>query len=360
MAKKIMAAMSGGVDSTAAAILLVGQGFDVTGATMRLLSADTNTDAVISDINDARGAACTLGIAHVVFDVSDAFRANVITPFADAYICGRTPNPCIDCNKTVKFGVLLQKALELGMDGIATGHYARVAYDDTSGRYLLKKAADTFKDQTYMLYTLSQEQLKRTRFPLGGLKKAEARALTAAHGLDDPHRKESQDICFVPDGDYGMFLEKALGVQSAPGPFTDIDGRVLGAHKGLIHYTIGQRRGLGISADRPKYVVRKDVLTNTVVIGDEGDLYADGMTVGDINLIAVEHLSGPVQTTVKTRYSQKEASATITPLDQNTLRVRFDTPQRAVTPGQSAVFYQGDTVLGGGKILSAGKSSEEE
>ncbi len=359
MSKKVMAAMSGGVDSAAAAAILVAEGFDVTGATLRLFGAGDgeNTPADVSDADAARTSAEALGIAHVVFDVSDAFFENVITPFAGAYVSGKTPNPCVDCNKTVKFGVLLQKALELGMDTIATGHYARIEYDEKSGRYLLKKAADTIKDQTYMLYTLSQDQLRRSLFPLGGLKKDEVRTLAAARGLGSAFRKESQDICFVPNGDYGAFLEDALCIKSAPGLFKDLQGRVLGAHKGIIHYTVGQRRGLGISADRPKYVVSKDAVTNTVVLGDEEDLYADVMTVGDVNLIAAEHLSGPVRATVKTRYSQKEAEATITPLDKNTLSVRFDKPQRAVTPGQSAVFYLDDTVLGGGKIQSAGNAS---
>ena len=353
-----MTAMSGGVDSTAAAVILIEQGYDVTGATLRLFEADPAA-AGTSDIDEARAASEALGIEHVALDAVSNFKENVITPFKDAYVCGKTPNPCVDCNKTIKFGVLLDRALELGLDYIATGHYARIEYDSASGRYLLKKAADTAKDQTYMLYTLTQQQLKRTLFPLGDLSKSEVRALAASHGLTSAHRKESQDICFVPDGDYGAFLENKLGVTSTPGPFKTVDGNVLGKHKGLVHYTIGQRRGLGISADRPLYVISKDVLSNTIVVGDEADLYADIMTVGDINLISAERLLGPVKVFVKTRYSQKEAPATITPIDKDSLSVMFDTPQRAITPGQSAVFYLRDTVLGGGKIISAENSMKQ-
>ena len=341
MTKKVMVAMSGGVDSTAAAALMIDQGYDVTGATLRLFGAGTDAATADLAVEDARTAAEMLGIRHVVFDVRDAFEQNVIRPFAGAYAAGLTPNPCVDCNKTVKFGVLLQKAQSLGMDAVATGHYACVGYDDTAGRYLLKKAADQKKDQTYVLYTLSQEQLKHVLFPLGALTKDEARALTTARGLHNAQRKESQDICFIPDGDYGNYLENVVGLQAEPGPFVDVDGRVLGRHKGLIRYTIGQRRGLGISAERPKYVVSKDYGSNTIVVGDETDLYTYTATVGSVNLIAASRLDGSVRATVKTRYSQKEAPATLKPLDAETVRVAFDAPQRAVTPGQSAVFYWG-------------------
>ncbi len=359
MTKTVMAAMSGGVDSTAVAVLLAEQGYDVTGATLRLHSAGIGETESYSAEDDSRAAARLIGIPHLVFDIQDAFNTSVIKPFADAYLSGLTPNPCVECNKTVKFGVLLQKALELGMDRIATGHYARVEYDDVSGRYLLKKAADTAKDQTYVLYTLSQQQLKHVLFPLGGFKKDEARALITARGLTNAQRKESQDICFIPDGDYGAYLENTLNIHSPPGLFTDLTGRVLGEHKGLIRYTIGQRRGLGISAERPLYVVMKDAATNTVVVGGEENLYSDSMTVGHVNLIAVKELKELARATVKTRYSQKEAPATLTPLEGNRLHIQFDVPQRAVTPGQSAVFYTGDSVLGGGKIISAGNSAKE-
>ncbi len=357
MAKKVMAAMSGGVDSAVAALLLLEQGYEVSGVTLKLFSNDdigldavTRTCCSLSDVEDARSVCHKLGIEHFVYNFGDRFDRDVIGRFADCYLSGRTPNPCIDCNRYIKFDALLERALLLGFDHIATGHYARIGYDEAAGRYLLKKSADTAKDQTYVLYNLTQEQLKHTLFPLGGMTKSAVRALAEKNGLVNAGKPDSQDICFVPDGDYGHFIEDVLGRASPPGDFVDTKGNVLGRHKGLIHYTVGQRRGIGLSFDRPKYVVAKNAETNTVVLGDEEDLYADTMNVHDLNLISVAGLDRPYRAEVKTRYSQKAAPATLYPPAGGVMRVVFDRPQRALTPGQSAVFYDGDTVIGGGII----------
>jgi tRNA-specific 2-thiouridylase len=357
MSKKVMAAMSGGVDSSAAALLLLRQGYEVTGATLKLFSNEdiglefTRTCCSLTDVEDARAVCHKLGIEHFVFNFGDLFRADVIGRFVESYLSGRTPNPCIDCNRFIKFDALLERAQLLGLDYIATGHYARIEYDDTTGRYLLKRSADVSKDQTYVLYNLTQEQLRHTLLPLGGLAKTAVRNMAEENGLVNARKPDSQDICFVPDGDYAAFIENALGQAGPPGDFIDTEGRVLGRHKGLIHYTVGQRRGIGLSFDRPKYVVAKNPADNTVVLGDEADLYTDTMTVEDINLISVAALDTPCRTDVKTRYSQNAAPATLYPPSDGRMKVVFDTPQRAVTPGQSAVFYDNDTVLGGGIIV---------
>jgi tRNA-specific 2-thiouridylase len=353
-----MAAMSGGVDSSVAALLLMQQGYEVTGATLKLFSNDdigletvTRTCCSLSDVEDARAVCHRLGIEHFVFNFGDRFQQDVIGRFAESYLCGRTPNPCIDCNRFIKFDAMLDRALLLGLDFIATGHYAHVEYDVSSGRYLLKKSSDASKDQTYVLYNLTQSQLQRTLFPLGDLKKTDVRLLAEANGLVNAQKPDSQDICFVPDGDYAAFIENVLGRLSPPGDFVDTAGKVLGRHKGLLHYTVGQRRGIGLSFDRPKYVVAKNTDTNTVVIGDEADLYTATMTVEDLNLISVENITEPLRASVKTRYSQKEAPATLYPPQDGKMTVIFDAPQRAVTSGQSAVFYDNDIVIGGGIIV---------
>ncbi len=348
--------MSGGVDSSVAAALLIEQGYEVTGVTLKLFSNEdigierSRTCCSLADVEDARSVAYRLGFNHHVFNFGEQFREQVIDRFASAYSCGETPNPCIDCNRYIKFSELLDRALVLDMDYIATGHYARVEIDKNTGRYLLKKATDITKDQSYVLFGLTQEQLKRTLFPLGSLNKIEVRRLAEEQGLVNARKPDSQDICFVKDGDYASFLENTMNIISPPGNFTDSAGNILGTHRGLIRYTIGQRKGLGLSFESPKYVIRKDVEHNVVVLGDESELFSSSMTVKDLNLISVEALTEPTEAFVKTRYSQKEAPAVLYPLDNGRILVRFNEPQRAVTSGQAAVFYDGDIVIGGGTI----------
>ena len=355
---KIMVAMSGGVDSSAAAALLLEQGYQIGGATMRLLNPETapsgeatRTCGSPDDVEDARAVAEKLGISHHVFSFAPLFRQAVIQKFGREYAAGRTPNPCIDCNRYLKFGQFLEQARLLGYDGIATGHYARIQQDPSTGRWLLKKAADPAKDQSYVLYTMTQDQLAHTLFPLGGMSKPAIRAYAEQKGFVNAHKPDSQDICFVKDGDYAGFLQNALGISSPPGSFIDPNGQTLGCHQGMIRYTIGQRKGLGIAFGEPRFVVAKDPLHNTVTLGKQEDLYSQELVAEDINLISISRLTGPLRVSVKTRYKQTETPAVLEPLGDSRIRVVFEAPQRAITPGQAAVFYQGDTVVGGGTIL---------
>lgn len=347
--------MSGGVDSAVAAYLMKEQGFDCIGVTMKLfyneeIAVRDNTCCSLDDVEDAKSVAYKLGMPYYVFNFSDRFREDVIDRFVDAYKNGRTPNPCIDCNRYLKFDKLFTRAAELGCDYIATGHYARVEFDEASGRYLLKKSVDANKDQSYVLYSLTQEQLSHVKFPLGGMSKAETRKIAEQNGFINAHKHDSQDICFVKNGTYADFIEEYTGVKFPEGDFVDKNGNFLGRHKGIIRYTVGKRRGLGLSFEQPMYVTAVNPDSNTVVLGTNEELFSSEVTANDINLISVKSLDAPMRVKAKVRYRQTEQWATAVQTDENTVKVIFDEPQRAVTKGQALVMYDGDTVVGGGTI----------
>ena len=352
---KILIAMSGGVDSSVAAKLLCDAGNECIGYTMKLFDncdaglSRSRTCCSLDDIEDARSVAFSLGMRYYVFNFKDDFREKVIKKFASAYLAGQTPNPCIDCNRYMKFDKLYERARLLGCDKIATGHYARIEFDGE--KYLLKKARDESKDQSYVLYMLTQEQLAHTLFPLGELIKSETRDIAEASKLTNAQKPDSQDICFVPDGDYAATIERLTGKTSAPGNFIDTDGNVLGTHRGITHYTIGQHRGLGLALPERRYVCKIDAGSGTVTLGSGTELYSREVLVRDFNWISGEAPSGPIRCSAKIRYRQPEQAANVEPLSENEALIRFDTPQRAVTPGQSAVLYDDDTVLGGGIIV---------
>lgn len=352
--QKVMAAMSGGVDSSVTAYLLLQQGFEVVGATMKLFqNSDIDVPkekacCSLDDVEDAKSVCARLGVPHYVLNMTADFQTEVMERFVRAYEQGFTPNPCIDCNRYMKFERLLHKAITLEMDGVATGHYARI--EKQGDRLVLKKAADSKKDQSYVLYSLTQEQLQHTLFPLGGLTKTEVREIAQANGFVNAKKHDSQDICFVPNGGYFSFIEKYTGKTYPAGDFVDLQGKVLGTHKGIIRYTVGQRRGLGLALPASMYVVEKDLPNNRVVLGFNEDLFSKEVTVQDINLSACDSLETPTRLSAKIRYNQTEQPATVTQVDENTLKIVFDTPQRAVTRGQAAVLYDGDTVIGGGTI----------
>lgn len=355
MKKKVMLAMSGGVDSSVA-LLLLKEKYDVIGVTLKLFDncdigiKSTKTCCSLSDVEDAKSVAAKCGVDHYTFNFKDIFKDTVIKNFTECYLEGRTPNPCIDCNRYVKFDEMMKRAVALDCDYLATGHYARIRYDEKSGRYLLLKALDDTKDQSYVLYNLTQHQLSKILFPMGEMKKKDARVLADSQDLINADKPDSQDICFVPDGDYAGFIEKYSGKKLPEGNFIDTKGNVLGRHKGISHYTIGQRKGLGIALGKPVFVVGIDTENNTVTLGDSDDLMQDTLFATDINLISVDSLSGPVKLKARTRYKQTEQPCTLYPCENGDIKVVFDSPQRAFTPGQAVVFYDGDIVFGGGTI----------
>ena len=355
-----MIAMSGGVDSSVAAHLMQQAGYDCMGVTMKLYENEDagvprgHTCCALDDVEDARRVAYALGMPYYVFNYKDAFREQVMARFAAAYQHGATPNPCLDCNRYLKFGLLETRARALGCDVLATGHYARVE-QLPDGRYTLKKAVDTTKDQSYVLAWLTQEQLAHTRFPLGGLHKTEAREIAEAHGFCNAHKHDSQDICFVPDGDYARFMEDFTGKHYPAGDFLDVGGRKVGTHSGAVRYTIGQRKGLGLAMGAPVYVCAKDMQANTVTVGPESELFDTIVYANEVNWIAIPELKGPLRVTARTRYHQTEQPATVYPAGPDSFRLEFDQPQRAPTPGQAVVLYQGDVVLGGGTITQVAK-----
>ncbi len=357
MSETVCAAMSGGVDSSVVAHLLREAGFSVFGATMKLYRPDADAGATTGaqpcgsdrDIADARAVCDRLGIPHRVYDFGQLFRETVIRDFADEYAAGRTPNPCVLCNRVLKFGALADAARADGADAVATGHYARVERD-AGGRFLLKCAADESKDQSYVLWRLSQEQLAHTLFPLGGLTKRAVREIAESAGLVTAHKSDSQDICFVPDGDYAAFLTGVLGIPDPPGDYVDVTGRVLGQHRGILHYTVGQRKGLGIALGTPLFVASKDPVSRRVVLTTDDRLYTATVPLYGLNLIAADRLDTPVRCRAKLRYRHPAAPATLRQTGDGTALLVFDQPQRAPAPGQSAVFYDGETVIGGGFI----------
>lgn len=355
--ERVLLGMSGGVDSAAAAALLARRGYQPVGCTLSLVSsADIGQEGSccsLEDVEDARSVAARLGMDHFVFNFKDLFRTQVMEDFVAEYRRGRTPNPCVRCNRYVKFPALLRRADDLGIAHVATGHYARVDWDGASGRWRLLRGADRRKDQSYFLYPLTQEQLSRLLLPVGDYTKDQIRALAEELGLVNARKRDSQDICFVPGGDYMEFLTRFGGVEPRPGDFVDASGKVLGRHRGLERYTAGQRRGLGVSADRPLYVTGKDLAANTVVLGDEADLYSSVVWTESFNWVSLPPQAGPVAVTAKTRYSQREAEAALYPEADGRARLEFVQPQRAVAPGQSLVAYLGETVVGGGVICRA-------
>ena len=348
--KNVSVAMSGGIDSAVAALLALEQGYEVSGVTMKLCpKTDGNgRDLAQNDISDAKAVCDRIGIKHTVYDLEERFRDTVVKDFINTYVSGGTPNPCIVCNKLLKFGALLDMEIARGADYVATGHYARI--EEKNGRYLLRKAADERKDQTYMLWSLSQYQLSHTLFPLGSLTKPEIRRIGEDHGFVIAHKSDSQDICFVPDGDYASFIENARGEKFPEGDYIDENGNILGRHKGVIHYTIGQRKGLGISMGRHIFVAAKDAEKNTVTLADEDKLFTNTVVIKGTNLIPFDKIEGKIRVKAKIRYHHTESDAYAEQTGTDEITLTFDEPQRAPAKGQSAVMYDGEYVVGGGII----------
>jgi len=349
---KALIAMSGGVDSSVAAWLTLQDGFDCIGATMLLCENLPGCSPTGHD-SDARAVAQRLNMDFCVLDSQDIFRKKVVEDFINSYESGLTPNPCIVCNRTIKFGHLLEQAKAMGCDYVVTGHYARICYDKTTGRYLLYKATDSGKDQSYFLASLNQEQLAHIRFPLGEMTKEQARQIAREQGFINAKKRDSQDICFIPDGDYVSFLEKYTAKNYPSGDYLDLEGNTVGQHRGAVAYTLGQRKGLGIAMGVPVYVCAKDMTRNTVTVGPEEALFSDTLLAENWNWIPFPALTEPMRVTAKARSRHNGASATVYPEENGIARVVFDVPQRAITPGQAVVVYDGDLVIGSGTIISS-------
>lgn len=354
--KRVLIGMSGGVDSSVAAYILQQEGFVCMGATMRLFSnsvlppEEESSCCSLDDVEDARSVAFRLGIPFYVFNFQDDFRCQVMDKFVRCYEQGGTPNPCIDCNRHLKFDRFLRRAKELGCDYIATGHYAQIQYDEGTGRYLLCKAIDEIKDQSYFLYALTQERLSHIRFPLGALSKAQVRKIAAQQGFVNARKHDSQDICFVPDGDYLAFLQRYTGIDYPAGDFLDQHGNVVGRHRGAVGYTLGQRKGLGLAMGAPVYVCGKNMSQNTVTVGPNEALFTRNLRANDWFWFPFPALTGPMRVKAKARSRMIEQPATVYPEENGFARVKFDDPQRAITPGQAVVLYDGNIVVGGGTI----------
>ncbi len=346
--KKVLIGVSGGVDSSVAALLLKQQGYEVAGVTFKLWGDENSANE--KDIQDAKKVCDTLGIKHYIFDYKDMFKSEVIDYFVSEYKKGRTPNPCVMCNKKIKFNAFLNSALEMGYDYIATGHYAFTKYNENTKRYELIQAKSDKKDQSYVLYSLTQEQLSHTLFPIGEYSKEEVRQIAADNNLIVSNKPDSQDICFIPTGDYEKFLLEYTGENCPQGNFKDIKGNIIGKHLGLWHYTIGQRKGLGMAFGKPMFVMDINPDDNSVTLADDNEIFSDTLYTEEANLISVDKLTEPIELMAKIRYSHQKAPAMVFPMDNGELKVVFKEPQRAITKGQAVVFYKDNSVFGGAII----------